>query len=70
MAVMVSLHEKYIVDESGKTREVILPVQAWRKVLELLEELDDIRAYDKAHSKKTAPIVWDAAKQRLKKRHA
>ena len=45
---MIELHEEYLVDEKGNRKAVVLPISGWTKVLELLEELDDIRAYDQA----------------------
>jgi hypothetical protein len=45
---MVKLHPEYVVDDRQKRKSVILPVAEWERVVEELEELDDIRAYDKA----------------------
>jgi len=45
---MVRVHPKYVVDEKQNRKSVILPVAEWEHVVEDLEELDDIRAYDKA----------------------
>ncbi len=35
-------------DENGKRVSVILPVEEYERLLEGLEELEDIRAYDEA----------------------
>ena len=45
---MVTVHPQYVVDENQHRRAVLLPVAEWQKVVEELEELDDIRAYDQA----------------------
>lgn len=45
---MITIHPQYVMDENKKCRAVLLPVEEWKKILEELEELDDIRAYDKA----------------------
>jgi PHD/YefM family antitoxin component YafN of YafNO toxin-antitoxin module len=36
------------VDEKGKRVSVILPIEEYESMLEELEELEDIRAYDEA----------------------
>ena len=37
--------------EIGKERAVIVPQRTWRRLLELLEEKEDIRLYDEAKAK-------------------
>ena len=39
---------RYVVDENGKRVSVILPVEEYERLLEELEELEDIRLYDEA----------------------
>jgi hypothetical protein len=41
---------RYITDEAGKKISVVLPVSDYEKILEKLEELEDIKAYDEALS--------------------
>ncbi len=38
---------QYITDSSGKKLAVILPIKDYEKMLEELEELEDIKMYDK-----------------------
>ena len=45
---MIALHEDYVVDERGNRKAVVVPMAEWKQILESLEELDDIRAYDEA----------------------
>jgi PHD/YefM family antitoxin component YafN of YafNO toxin-antitoxin module len=45
---MIPLHPQYVIDEQEQRKAVILPVAEWEKIIEELDELDDIRAYDKA----------------------
>ncbi len=51
---MLELHPDYIVDESLNRRAVILPYSEWENIIEEMEELDDIRAYDKAKAEAEA----------------
>lgn len=45
---MITLHTQFIVDGRGRTRAVQLPVREYRKLVDLVEDFDDI-AYLKAH---------------------
>ncbi len=45
---MISVHPQYIKDNNGKKSFVILPAKEFKTLLENLEELEDIRLYDKA----------------------
>ena len=49
---MIVLHPEYIVDTEKHTKAVILPVKEWEIILDEMEELDDIRAYDVAKADK------------------
>ena len=42
------LQERFIVDENGKRIGVLLDIEDYHKLLEELEELDTLRAYDAA----------------------
>ena len=55
---MVTIHPEYVVDEKQNRKSVILPVAEWQRVVDDLEELDDIRAYDaaKAGSQDAVPF--------------
>jgi len=44
----MTLHPKYITDGSGNKNAVVLPIKEYTKLLEELEELEDIRLYDEA----------------------
>jgi PHD/YefM family antitoxin component YafN of YafNO toxin-antitoxin module len=39
---------RYIVDENGKRVSVILPIEEYERLIEILEDLDDVRLYDEA----------------------
>lgn len=63
---MLSLHEKYIVDENGKKSAIVLPYSEWKEILHLLEEYEDICAYDKAKTKPSDPVPLEEALKKLK----
>ncbi len=58
---MQKIHEEYLTDESGNKKAVVVPISQWQQIKEDLEELDDIRAYDKAKSKPSEPVPFDKA---------
>ena len=45
---MISVHPQYIKDNNGKNSYVILPAKEFDTLLQNMEELEDIRLYDKA----------------------
>jgi len=45
---MIPLKERFIVDENGQRVGVLLDIEAYRQLLEEVEELEAIRAYDAA----------------------
>ena len=45
---MVDIHPQYVVDDNQQRKAVLLPFAEWERIVEELEELDDIRAYDEA----------------------
>jgi hypothetical protein len=47
---MEAVTPRYLVDEHRTPTDVVLTIDEWRRVLEELEELEDIRAYDEARS--------------------
>jgi len=58
---MIELHEEYLVDEKGNRKAVVIPISEWQQVVEMLEELDDIRAYDEAKSRPSDAIPFEQA---------
>ncbi len=64
---MPKTHEKYLTDENGRKKAVVVPISEWQQIKEELEELEDIRAYDKAKSKPSKPIPFDKALQGIRK---
>ena len=55
---------RYIVDADGKRTEVVLPVVLYERLLEELEELEDIRDFDEA-MKDDDFVPWEDVKKQL-----
>ena len=63
--MMKLIHTEYIIDDKGKKKAVLLPLEEWDKIVEELEELEDIKAYDKAKLQPSKPIPLDKALDEL-----
>jgi hypothetical protein len=64
---MLEIKEKYIVDEKGNRIGVVIDIADYRKVLEALEELECIRAYDAAKSSGDTAIPFEQAVSEIEK---
>ena len=62
---MTHLRENFVVDAKGNRVGVFLPIKDYNKLIEELEERDDIRAYDKAVSRKQEFIPLDQALKQI-----
>ena len=56
---MADYNPEFITDTNNKRKSVVIPVSEWEKLLEALEELEDIKAYDAAKSKNNIEIPFD-----------
>lgn len=65
---MLTVHPEIVIDRKQKPRAVLLPYSEWNNVLADLEELDDIRAYDRAKARGDEAIPFEQAVRELRKR--
>ncbi len=60
---------RYVTDENGKRVEVIMPVEEYDRLLEALEDLEDVRLYDEAKAEiereRSEPILWEKVKEEI-----
>jgi len=62
------VHAQYIVNGNGKRISVVIPVKDYESMLDKIEELEDICAYDEVKAKNEKSILLeDYIKQRNKK---
>lgn len=57
---MLDLHPQYIIDTAGK-KMVILQMKEFKTIIEELEELDDIKLYDKVKADKNELVSIEVA---------
>lgn len=60
---------RYVVDEQGEASAVLLDIQEYRRLLEDLEELDSIRAYDAAVESRDEAIPFEQAVRETEQRN-
>jgi PHD/YefM family antitoxin component YafN of YafNO toxin-antitoxin module len=65
---------RYIVDENGKRVSIILPIEEYERLIEILEDLEDVRAYDEAKAElergEDEVIPWEQAKKEIEEERA
>jgi hypothetical protein len=64
---MLSVHPEFVLDSKRKPKSVLLPYSEWTKVMADMEELEDIRAYDRAKARRDEAIPFEQAVKTLRK---
>ena len=58
---MLALNPQFITDKKGKKLSVVFSIKEYRKLLEEMEEMEDVRLYDEAKANKEEGIPIDIA---------
>ena len=66
---MASLQERFLVNEKGEPVGVLLGWEEYRRLLEDLEELEAIRAYDAAKASAGEIVPFDQAIEEMEGDH-
>ena len=61
---------RYVVDEQGEASAVLLDIEEHRRLLEALEELESIRAYDVAVHSDDEAVPFEEAIREIERRRA
>ncbi len=64
---MLPVKAQYIIDENGQRVSVVLEISAYRKLLEELEELESLRAYDRAKSRDDEAVPFEQAVKEIER---
>ena len=67
---MVEAKEKYVTDRDGNRVAVLVEVEEYRRLLDALEELESIHAYDAAVAVREDAVPFDKAVEELKRDRA
>lgn len=62
----MSITEQVVLNKKGKAVAVQIPMNQYKKLLELAEEMEDIKAYDQAMKRKLQFIPFANAVKELK----
>lgn len=62
---MIPIHPEYLIDERNQKKAVVLPFSEWEQLLDELEELDDVRAYDQAKTNPSEVIPFEDSVREL-----
>jgi len=62
---VATLKEKYVVNENGERVSVLLDWEDYRALLEELEELESIRAYDAAKASDDESVPFEKAMEEI-----
>ncbi len=58
---MRKIHERFVTDSTGRRTAVLLDMGEYEKLLQELEELESLKAYDAAKSSADEAILLDRA---------
>ena len=58
---------QFLVNEKGEKVAVVIGIREYERLLEELEELEDIRAFDEAETSGETPIPFDQAIAEIKR---
>jgi len=64
---MIQTKEQYVVNEHGIRVAVLLDIESYRKMLDDIEELECIRAYDEAKASGDKAIPFEEAVEEIEK---
>jgi len=67
MMIANTFRERYVVDERGEPIGVLLDIDIYRQILEELEELAAIRAYDAAKASDDEVIPFEQAIEEIER---
>jgi hypothetical protein len=60
--------ERFVIDEAGNRVGVLLEIAEYQAMLEQLEELESLRAYDLAKASGEQPIPFEQAVQEIERK--
>lgn len=65
---MVALPPEFVVDGKAEKKAVLLPIAEWKRLMAEIEELEDIRAYDRAKAEGGEAVPFEAAVRQITNR--
>ncbi len=66
---MIKVKERIVLDENGRKVSVILNVKDYKRLLDYIEDIEDVIAYDKAKSAKREVIPFEQAVKEIEAKY-
>lgn len=66
---MITLNPQYVVDHDKQPKAVLLTIQEWNDIVDAIEELDEIRAYDAAKAGSQKAVSLEQAVREIQENH-
>jgi len=63
---MLTMHPEYVVDEKARKKAVLVSFDEWQQIMDAIEELDDIRAYDQVKQEPEDLVPFEEAVRQIK----
>ncbi len=63
---MKAIAAEFVVNRAGRRTAAVVPMPTWKRMMAAMEELDDIRAYDRAKKRPSDSIPLDEALQQVR----
>ena len=63
-----SSQPRFIVDSSGRPVAAVVSIAEYRRMIEQLEDLDDVRAYDRAKKSKSKAVPLEQALREIERK--
>lgn len=57
---------RFVVDSDGRKKAVVLDYEHWQELLELLEDLADLREIDRVRNASEETIPWEQTREELR----
>ncbi len=61
--------EQYVIDQNGQRVSVVIDIKEYERLLEDLEELESIRAFDRAKASGEKGVPFESAPSEIERRH-
>jgi hypothetical protein len=66
---MITLNPQYVIDHDKQPKAVLLTIKEWNDIVDAIEELDDIRAYDAVKSGPQEAIPLEQAVREIQEKY-
>ena len=67
---MAGVKQRFVVDQEGRKVEVLLDIAEYHLLLDAMEQLESIRAYDAAKASGDDTVPFDEAVAEIEQHHA